>query len=73
MSALYVLLALAFVNGDVVQTEAGDTYDSYAACASDAKASANQARERAPSKVQFVYKCVDVSQVPNAASVFGAK
>ena len=73
MSALYILIALAYMNGNVVQTEAGDSYDSYASCVSDAKESAAQAREHAPSKIQFVYKCVDLSQVPIAASVFGAK
>jgi len=73
MSALYILTALAYMNGEIGQTEAGDAYDSYAQCVADAKKSADQAREHAPSQIQFVYKCVDISQVPIAASVFGAK
>jgi hypothetical protein len=73
MSPLYVLIALGYVNGDLVQTESGAVYTDIAPCVKEARASAEETRVTLPSKVQVVYKCVDISQVPVAVSVFGSK
>ena len=72
MSAAYLLIALAYVNGNFVQSETSDeTYPSQAACVDEAKKSATLSAPHIPSDMQIVYKCVDISQVPNAVSIFG--
>ena len=72
MSAAIILVAIAYLNGKVMQTEIGDVYTTESECVTSAKASAEHVRQVAPKDVQIVYKCVDISQVPNAVSVFGA-
>jgi len=72
VSAAVILIAIAYLNGKVLQTEVGDIFTTESACVTAAKNSAEHVRQVAPKDVQIVYKCVDISQVPNAVSVFGA-
>lgn len=71
--ASIILIAIAYINGQPVETDAGILYPTQEACVAAAHRSADRARLEAPTDVQFVYKCVDISQVPNAVSVFGSQ
>lgn len=72
MSApLFVLIGLAFLNGQPVKIEAGDVYDKYSDCDKDAKSSYEQAKHTMPKEIQAVYLCVDVSQTKPSVSGFG--
>lgn len=71
MSALFILIAIAYLNGDPVQTQAGDLYPDQGKCSEAAHQSAAQAAKQVPAELQLVYKCVDLSQVPNVVSAFG--
>jgi hypothetical protein len=71
VSPVYILLAVAYLNGDPIASQAGKLYTDRAECVRDAKESAENAQARAPHDVQMVYKCPDISQVPIAVSVFG--
>jgi hypothetical protein len=72
MSApVFILIAIAFTNGNPVQTEAGLLYKDLGSCTAAAKESSLEAEKHDSDDIQVVYKCVDISQVPNVANVFG--
>jgi hypothetical protein len=70
-AAAYLLVAIAYVNGVPVQTEVGEIYANKSECVDMAKKSLATVSPQAPHQVEFVFKCVDISQVDNAAAGFG--